>query len=190
MQAEFATLTDNGVALDWAMGCLGSALGWRVRKEALFLVLFVLAPPLLAWASATMSDALHPVSPAWVKYDRLFQSGSVFLATLVLALLKPRLAILSALVIAYVGPDGLISWFDPTAGGHVWDHFEGSLVGFITPLWTDADGAAANPGHLHNWQVTLIVIWRRFEPCLCGAALGWAAAWLAGRPRVRRVKAA
>lgn len=40
MQAEFEALDDNGPALEWALGCLATAAGWRLRADTPYLIAF------------------------------------------------------------------------------------------------------------------------------------------------------
>lgn len=49
MQAEFAAIEAGGPALAWALGCLATAAGWRLRTDGGYLVAFVAAVATSIW---------------------------------------------------------------------------------------------------------------------------------------------
>lgn len=49
MQAEFAAIEAGGSALEWALGCLANAAGWRLRADGGYLLAFLAAIATSIW---------------------------------------------------------------------------------------------------------------------------------------------
>lgn len=49
MQAEFEAIEAGGPALEWALGCLATAAGWRLRSDGGYLVAFLAAIATSVW---------------------------------------------------------------------------------------------------------------------------------------------
>lgn len=90
MDAEFETLSSGRLA--WACGCLVTALGWRLRQDAVFLTALVLAPELteqlLAWLEFWLPGRLGIAVLRWLSYAQVW--GLMALLSGALAAWRPR----------------------------------------------------------------------------------------------------
>ncbi len=179
MAAELDVLGDGEGALGWAWGAFCAALAWRLRAEALFMVLLISALPLTDWVSAHMFFYLSDQMPdgAWVAPFVLFDAAILVGACFGLALLRPRLAWNSAAMVAFVGPGGLVSWPHLSAKSYPQSSVLGSLGDWVEQGLSQPDRPELNHPHLHNWQLVVMVVGERLGPCVFGAAVGWAIIW-------------
>lgn len=60
MQAEFEALDGDGPALEWALGCLATAAGWRLRADGAYLVAFVAAIATSVWFDHHWQEYVRP----------------------------------------------------------------------------------------------------------------------------------
>jgi hypothetical protein len=183
MEAELEVLDDNWSALIWTWGAFGTALGWRLRADAPILVFLAITPMFQFWLTSEIFFWLVNRLPgaAWMEPMKAIEAGILFMLSLGLALVRPKLAAFSALVVAFVGPDGLISLGNSSSSPNPLGYFAGGLGSWVTTVLSRPDNPALNHPHLHNWQLAALPVWDRLWPCVCGAAVGGGLAWLLRR---------
>jgi hypothetical protein len=183
IKAELDVISDRGGALAWAWGAFRTALGWRIRVEAPFLALLMVIPPL--------EDRLHTGAFFWLAH-RLpgsvlfsvlgaFEAVLLFALTLGLTLFRPKLAALSTVVVAFVGPSGLICWPHVALSSNFLSRVQAALDSWVVLMVTQPDNPALNTPHVHNWQLLAILLWARLGPCVYGAVVGLGLAVLVSR---------
>ena len=185
IRAELSVLDETDSALGWAFGAFGMAVRWRVAAGLPLLMLVLVTIAMRQWLSDEVATALMLTIPkgGWIEPYVTFEFGTLFLLSLGLAALRPKLALYLALCVAFVGPGGLITWPLNSASSNPLSHIQGGLLYFIRIVSGKPDIPALNNPHVHNWQFIAILVWNRLGPCLYGAALGWGATWTGRRLR-------
>lgn len=115
MRQEFDAVRDQPGALSWALGCVATSLGWRLRSEAPFSLAVTVAVVAGWWVSGQISflliDWLTPKGvswmPVWAAAQDVLRGGLCF----ALALMWPRRAMLTgfALPMAW-GYGAIFTW--------------------------------------------------------------------------------
>ena len=161
MNEEFAALQDGPDSLGWAIGCLGTAVGWRVRAEAGFGVTLV-ASSLAAWLISVqvfflLVDWATPRGLSWMPMmsgAQVVLMGGVCFAV---AFAWPRRALLTGLFVP-------LTW--------AW-----VLAAALRDPW-----AMTNPDRFLPAMpvilMPLLVLVQDIGPSLIGAAMGWGLAKL------------
>ena len=148
LHAEQETVADDREALAWGWGALRSALTWRVREDGLYVAALAF---ILLLGQDRLLAAL--VRPPHVAADTQGLSALLFdlgwglswaLPSLLLAALKPRWALVSAVAVAFLEPD----WMGfllaiPRSLGFGWRGIEGMLFFALPTLIASLLGAGA-----------------------------------------------
>ncbi|NBW10012.1 MAG: hypothetical protein EBR82_18495 [Caulobacteraceae bacterium] len=158
MRQEFEALPDGQGALVWATGCLANALGWRMRAEAPFGFVTVVAILSGSWLiSPLVFNLIYALfAPDWVGP---MASASIALQAavcLALALAWPRRAVLAGVLVPLVWQDAAMPQFT-------------LLLLEPTLEWTRQ---GAHPDILVVASA-FSFFWDTMWPCLLAAALGW-----------------
>jgi len=178
MRQEFDALPGGQGAVGWAAGCVGAALGWRIRSEAPFALTLSATVVACWWVSAQifffLVDWLHPKGISWMPAfsitENLLRGGVCF----GLAFVWPRRAVLTGLTLPMVwGFGALPVWLWLTAGDAIADP------------WASAGNHPAIPTILFPLMFLGQEIWAS----LLGAACGWGASRGWRRLRMRSVPA-
>lgn len=112
MFAEFAALDDrNANRFAWAAGCVGTALAWRLRASAPYLVALAALPILwntliasLIFQASTTYAFSRPISQEemgslWLAVDGAGTQFTLFLMSAVLCVYQPRHSLISVMVL-------------------------------------------------------------------------------------------
>lgn len=143
MSAEYQMLPNDGAALSWASGCVVTALGLRLRAEALYFIVvtaalvgwrFWLAP--FFWIAENLSSDVGIVVG-------LGQASLAFL----LVVYRPRRALISAFLASLASMGGVMLWWLLSHRGifaplEIWLYIGRRVLTF---------GWAAYPGALAGW---------------------------------------
>lgn len=168
MRGEFAAIETDREALSWAGGCLGAALAWRTRAEAVYLTALIVVcfgSPFLLFPAEDLARALG--FRTWLEQAAAANVIVVGGAALMLGLYKPRRVLATALLTPAVFGKGGILYF---------------LAGVLPNVLAAPLEWRSNHPQLPNWQMFLLFAWEFWWPSLAGAALAWGLARL-GRLR-------
>lgn len=164
MESEFEALAGGAGSLGWAVGCVGAALGWRLRAEAVFLatlaVVVLAATVLYSALFPFVVEAFRTSDMSWMDAVTVGQHMLLGGFCFALAMTWPRRAALIGLVLPLTVSSG-------------------SIPGFALVILTHEAGAFPTLDAIGS---ALMFLGMEMWSSLLGAALGWAIA----RYRIRR----
>lgn len=170
MRQEFEALPDGHGALGWAAGCVGAALGWRIRAEMPFGFGFVVAVLTGSWLLFPLIfHLMYPVfAPDWVGPVSTANTTLRALTCFALALAWPRRAILAGLFVPLLWQDGAMPRF---------------FLVMFEPVFSNPWVRPSNHPEVLTALYAFQFLFDEMWPCLIGAALGWGASrlWRARR---------
>lgn len=170
MHEEFAALQDGPGSLGWATGCLGTAVGWRVRAEAGFGITLV-ASSLIAWLISVqifffLVDWTTPRGLSWMPIMSAAQVVLMGGLCFAVAFAWPRRALLTGLFVPMTWGLGSL----PVTWSWV-------LEAVVRDPW-----AMTNPNPVVPAMPVILMpflaLAQDMGPSLAGAALGWGLAKL------------
>ena len=102
MRAEFDMLENDGAALSWAGGCMGTALGLRMRSEAGYVL--VMTAVLVLWRPLVKPYAWMLANALWsgniFMFERVIEGVCLALLSFALCLYRPGRMLLTVVLIS------------------------------------------------------------------------------------------